>query len=113
MHLSLVLALLLASAQDDAFNKARKAYSNCIVDAMTEHLDKDASKAEFEAAAQQKCMAQSNKYKAIVVKSEMELDASKTEAEEYAREEIAAVISAWVDSYMDYKNTKTRPTKER
>ncbi len=113
MHLSLVLALLLTSAQGDAFDKARKAYSNCIIEAMHAQLESNGTKEAFQTEANTKCAAERAKYRDAIIKAEQEYGTNRREAEQYAEEETEALLVGWVDGFNDYKATNTRPAKER
>ncbi len=113
MHVSLVLALLLTFVQGDTFDKARKAYSNCIIDAMHAQLESEGTKEVFQTEANAKCTAQRAKYREAIITEELKYGASRKEAEEYADEEAEGLLAGWVDGFNDYKATNTRPTKER
>ncbi len=112
MSISFVFMLLAAAPQNDPLDAARIVYSNCLIDVVNEHLDKDESENSFDTAAKTACESEKAAYRAMIVNTERAMGSNASAAQQYADEEIAMVVNSWSANYNDLKSDKSRPVKE-
>lgn len=90
----------------------RVAYSNCLVEFTTTHLDEKTGTGAFKKAAQDACLSERNAMIAAMKKDEMEFGSSESEAASFAKEEADGVLFSFTDGYAGFASSNTRPVKE-
>jgi hypothetical protein len=96
MMTSLVMAMALnmAAMKGDPQDDARKAYNNCLVGEHNEAVEAKKSGAEFNEQVAAACVETRKAYTDLIVKAERAFGSKQAAAEEYAAEEIQAVIDS-------------------
>ena len=110
------LSIVLLSSASGAIlvdsDTTRLAYSNCLVEFTTTHLDEKTGTSEFRKAAVDACPSERSAMIAAMKKDEMEFGSSESEAAKYAREEADGVLFSFTDGYAGFASSNTRPVKE-
>ncbi len=91
---------------------ARVAYSNCLVEFTSTHLDEKTGTSAFKKAAPTACPDERNAMIATIKKDELEFGSSESEATSFATEEANGVLFSFTDGYAGYASSSTRPVKE-
>ena len=111
-YLSIVLFSTASGANIADSEALRVAYSNCLVEFTTTHLDEKTATATFKEAAKAACPSERAAMIAAMRKDEMEFGSSESEATSYATEEADGVLFSFTDGYAGYASSNTRPVKE-
>ena len=106
--LSIVLFSAASSGAIADSDATRIAYSNCLVEFTTTHLDEKTGTSAFKKAAKDACPNERTAMK----KDEMEFGSSEREAVSYATEEADGVLFSFTDGYAGYASSNTHPIKE-
>ena len=110
--LSIVLFSAASSGAIADSDATRIAYSNCLVEFTTTHLDEKTGTSAFKKAAKDACPNERNAMIAAMKKDEMEFGSSEREAVSYATEEADGVLFSFTDGYAGYASSNTHPIKE-
>ena len=110
--LSIALFTTVSTATIADAETTRVAYSNCLVEFTTTHLDQKTGTSAFKKAAPTACPDQRTAMIAAIRKDELEFGSSASEATSFATEEADGVLFSFTDGYAGYASTNTRPVKE-
>ena len=115
MTMSIPIAVMLAmlALANDPIDDARKAFSNCLVEFSIEHLDLKTSVGAFRKASQTACEAKRDIYRGMIAKEDIASGSTKSEAKQFADEEVENITKGFVDSYGQHVSGNTRPVKEQ
>jgi hypothetical protein len=109
----LALLLVMASGKADPMDTARKAYNNCVVKVVIDSLDKKSSQSAYNESVAAGCQTERTIYRDMLVKSEIGYGSKRSEAEQYADEEIQTILDVHSGSYGDHQQNNTRPVPEK
>lgn len=110
--LSIALFSTVSAATIADAETARVAYSNCLVEFTSTHLDEKTGTSAFKKAAPTACPDERNAMIATIKKDELEFGSSESEATSFATEEANGVLFSFTDGYAGYASSSTRPVKE-
>ena len=112
---SLVLAIMLnmAAMKGDPQDDARKAFNNCLVKEHNEAVDAKKSGSEFNEQVAAACVDTRKTYHDLIVRAELGFKSKPKDAEEFASEEIQAVVDSITAQFGDNVSTgaKLQPEK--
>lgn len=92
--LVMAMALNMAAMKGDPQDDARKAYNNCLVKEHNDAVDAKKSGSEFNEQVAAACVETRKTYFDLIVKAERAFGSKQADAEEYANEEIQAVVDS-------------------
>lgn len=110
--LSIALFSTVSAATIADAGTARVAYSNCLVEFTSTHLDEKTGTSVFKKAAPTACPDERIAMIATIKKDELEFGSSESEATSFATEEADGVLFSFTDGYAGYASSSTRPIKE-
>ncbi|MEZ5708917.1 MAG: hypothetical protein R3E02_05960 [Blastomonas sp.] len=87
-------------------------YSNCLVEVTNADLDKELSGVDHAKALQDSCPDEKQAYWDSTVRDEMGFGSSRAEAEQFATDEVAAMIETYNAQYGDLKSRNVRLVKK-
>ena len=93
--------LTMAAAKANPLNDARKAFNNCMIEVHNAAIVEKQSPSAFIKTSEAACPDQRAAYHAIVVKTDMANKSTKSQAEEFASEEVQYMIDGIVASFND------------
>lgn len=99
--LALAMALNLAAMKGDPQDNARKAFNNCLVDEHNKAVSEKKSGAAFNEQVAGACTETRKAYFDLIVKAERGYGSKQAEAEQFANEEIQAVIDSITGAFGD------------
>jgi F0F1-type ATP synthase membrane subunit b/b' len=92
--LVMAMALNMAAMKGDPQDDARKAFNNCLVNEHNEAVEAKKSGSEFNEQIAAACVDTRKAYSDLIVKAERAFGSKQADAEEYAKEEIQAVLDS-------------------
>jgi len=110
--MTMIVAFLLFAFQAGDIEKNRVEFANCVAQLTIDHLKKESPKSIYLTDAEYSCVDEKLAYVASIKADEIEFGASESEATEYAEEEAANVVDAFVGAYTDFQETNTVPALE-
>ena len=111
--LTLAMALNMAAMKGDPQDDARKAFNNCLVKEHNEAIDAKKSGSEFNEQIAAACVDTRKTYHDLIVRAEIGFKSKPADAEEYAGEEIQAVVDSITAQFGDNVSSgaKLQPEK--
>jgi F0F1-type ATP synthase membrane subunit b/b' len=92
--LVMAMALNMAAMKGDPQDDARKAFNNCLVKEHNEAVEAKKSGSEFNEQVAAACVDTRKTYTDLIVKAERAFGSKQADAEQYAKEEIQAVLDS-------------------
>lgn len=99
MSMAFAMMLTMAAAKADPQDDARKAFNNCLFEEHNSAVSAKKSASSFNEDIQKACAEKRKTYFDIIVKNERGYGSSQKDAEEYANEEIQAVVDSVTSAY--------------
>jgi hypothetical protein len=111
--LVMAMALNMAAMKGDPQDDARKAFNNCLVKEHNEAVEAKKSGSEFNEQVAAACVDTRKTYFDLIVRAELGFKSKKDDAEQFANEEIQAVIDSITSQFGDNVSTgaKLQPEK--
>ncbi len=111
--LALAVALNMAAMKGDPQDDARKAFNNCLVKEHNDAVEAKKSGSEFNEQIAASCVDTRKTFFDLIVRAEIGFKSKKADAEQYANEEIQAVIDSITAQFGDNASTgaKLQPEK--
>jgi F0F1-type ATP synthase membrane subunit b/b' len=109
MAMALNMAAMKADPQDDA----RKAFNNCLVKEHNEAVEAKKSGSEFNEQVAAACVETRKAYHDLIVRAELGFKSKLADAEEYAKEEIQAVVDSITAQFGDNVSTGAQLQPEK
>jgi F0F1-type ATP synthase membrane subunit b/b' len=111
--LVLAMTLNMAAMKGDPQDDARKAFNNCLVKEHNEAVEAKKSASEFNEQIAAACTETRKTYHDLIVRAELGFKAKLKDAEEFASEEIQAVVDSVTAQFGDNVSTgaKLQPEK--
>jgi hypothetical protein len=109
----LAMALNMAAMKADPQNDARKAYNNCLVEEHNSAVEAKKSGSAFNEQIAGACTEKRKAYFDIIVRAEKSFGSKQADAEQYANEEIQAVIDSITSAFSENASNgaKLQPEK--
>lgn len=111
--LVLAMAFNMAAMKGDPQDDARKAFNNCLVEEHNQAVEAKKSGAEFNEQVAAACTETRKSYFDLIVKAERGFGSKQAEAEEYAKEEIQAVVDSITSAFGDNVSNGARLQPEK
>jgi hypothetical protein len=111
--LALAMAMNMAAMKGDPQDNARKAFNNCLVEEHNAAVSAKKSGSEFNEQLAAACADTRKAYFDLVVKSEKGFGSKQAEAEQYANEELQAVIDSITSAFSENVSTGAQLQKEK
>jgi hypothetical protein len=99
--LALAMALNMAAMKGDPQDDARKAFNNCLVKEHNDAVEAKKSGPEFNDQVAASCVETRKTYHDLIVRAELGFKSKPADAEEFAKEEIQAVIDSITSQFGD------------
>jgi hypothetical protein len=109
----LVMALTMAPAKADPVDKARKAYNNCLIETHNKAVDEKKSASAFRDAIGSACPTEKTAYHDLIVKAELGYKSKPADAEQFANEEVQAVIDYITGAFGENIDSGAKMTAEK
>ena len=111
--LALAMALNMAAMKGDPQDDARKAFNNCLVKEHNDAVEAKKSGSEFNEQVAAACPDTRKSYFDLIVKAELGFKSKLADAQEYANEEIQAVVDSITAQFGDNVSSgaKLQPEK--
>lgn len=97
--IALAMAMNMAAMARDPQDEARKAYNNCLVEEHNSAVSEKKSGSDFNKQVEGACAETRKTYFDIIVKAERGYGSKQADAEQYAKEEIQAVIDSITSAF--------------
>lgn len=111
--LVMAMALNMAAMKGDPQDDARKAFNNCLVKEHNDAVEAKKSGSEFNEQIAAACVDTRKTYHDLIVRAELGFKSKPADAEEFANEEIQAVIDSITAQFGDNvsNGAKLQPEK--
>jgi hypothetical protein len=111
--LAMAMALNMAAMKGDPQDNARKALNNCLVKEHNDAVEAKKSASDFNDQVAAACTETRKTYFDLVVRAELGFKSKQADAEQYAKEEIQAVVDSITTAFGDNVSTgaKLQPEK--
>jgi hypothetical protein len=107
------LVLSMAPAKADPVDNARKAFNNCMIEVHNKSVGEKMSVSAFRDAADTACTTEKSTYHDLIVKQELGYKSKPADAEQFAKEEVQAVIDYVTSAYSDNVEAGAKMTPEK
>jgi ABC-type transporter MlaC component len=111
--LVMAMALNMAAMKGDPQDDARKALNNCLVKEHNEAVKAKKSGSEFNEQVAAACVDTRKTFFDLIVRAEMGFKSKKADAEQYANEEIQAVVDSITTQFGDNVSTGAQLQPEK
>jgi hypothetical protein len=111
--LALAMAMNMVAMKADPQDDARKAFNNCLVDEHNSAVKEKKSGSEFNTQIAAACTETRKKYHDLVVKAEIGFKSKPADAEQYATEELQAVVDSITSAFSENVATGAQLQKEK
>lgn len=113
MSVMLAMAMHLAAMKSDPQDNARKAFNNCLVEEHNSAVEAKKSGSAFNEQLAGACAEKRKVYYDMIVRSEKSFGSKQAEAEQFANEELQAVIDSITGAFSQNASTgaKLQPEK--